>query len=285
MFSFEGDGLGTHWQVLVDESEVSADLGNMIIDKIGVFEKKFSRFLPESEVNILAANRKSEIEISDDLAKMLEFGLSLKKVTQGAFDPDMDGVMSSFGYDGTYTFRRKPIPTKGDFELKGNILSKNGTVKLDLGAFGKGYLVDQIAKFLKKEGLEHFLVNGGGGVYASTKADGSPWLAAIEHPLDPDRAIGEVRLDNHALATSSSQKRRIGDFHHLISARTHLPINNVLSVSVLAPTAMVADGVATALFVSTEEIWSKISEKLKIEFLVVFPDLSFKKSSGFPNLY
>ncbi len=285
MFSFEGDGLGTHWQVLVDGSEIPADLGNTIVNKISVFEKKFSRFLPGSEVNILAANRKSEIKISDDLVKMLEFGLSLRKVTQGAFDPNLGGVMSSFGYDETYTFQKKPIPKKGDFKLKGNVLTKSGVVDLDLGSFGKGFLVDQISQLIAEMGLKYFLVNGGGDIYASSKRNDRPWMVGIEHPLDPVRLIGEVNLVNHSLATSSSQKRKVGDFHHLINAKKNLPVNEVISVSVLAKTTMVADGLATGIFVSPENLWLHMSKKFGAEFLAVYPDLTFKKSAGFPKPY
>lgn len=286
MIPLDLDGLGTHWQILIDQKETSAGLLLSIRELVARFEQKYSRFLPESEINLIGRSNKTRLVISSNLAKMLHFGLILKKLTNGAFDLNIAAVLESNGYDSDYSFTKKDISThSGDYGLSGRTLVKRGLVKLDLGALGKGYLIDLIAKFLQREGIKNFLINGGGDIYATCKANDQSWRVAVEHPVYSDQAIGVVELKNQALATSTSQKRKFGNFHHLLNSRTQRPIDDVLSVSVLAPSAIVADGIATAIFVSSSSDRPMIAGKLKAEYFVVFPDLGFQVSPGFPGPY
>jgi len=286
MFAFAFESLSTRWQILVDQPKMPDHVRVSIIKICEDFEKKYSRFLPESEINQIGAGGEEKVKVSLDLAKMLNFGLVLRKLTHGAFEPNIAAVLTSYGYDEKYSFQKKKLPMElGSFELSGPTLFKKGLVKLDLGAFGKGYLIDLIAVFLEKKGIKHFLINGGGDIFATDKTDGSPWRVVIEHPLDPNLAIGQIDLKNRALATSSSQKRKFGEFRHLIDFRTKLPAESVLSVSVLASTSMVADGVASAIFVGSASDWPRIVKSQGVEYLILFPDLSFQRSENFPQPY
>lgn len=72
---------------------------------------------------------------------------------------------------------------------------------------------------------------------------------ALEHPYDARTAIGVVRVADEALCASASNRRAWGDgLHHVLDARTGLPVRTVVSTWAIAPTAMIADAVATALF-------------------------------------
>lgn len=286
MISLTFDGLGTHWQILINQEEIPFDLFSLVKEMVAQFEQQYSRFLPESEVGLIGRSKKMKLTVSPDLANMLRFGLVLNKLTDGAFDLNIAAMLEDYGYDSDYSFvKKEPTDHLGDFELSGKILIKRGMVKLDLGAVGKGYLIDLIAKFLQQKGITSFLINGGGDIYATTKADDQPWQAAIEHPAYPDRAVGIVELRNQALATSSPQKRKYRDFHHILNFQTKQPVETVLSVSVLARSAMVADGAATAMFVSSCGLREKMVEELGIGYLAIYPDMTFEKNTGFPDVF
>ena len=120
-------------------------------------------------------------------------------------------------------------------------------VRLNLGSVGKGYALDCCARRIQAAGVEDFLIHGGQssilarGAHAASLGE-SPaghWTVGLPHPLRPDRRIGQLRLRNRALGTSSAQMqsfwhegRRYG---HIIDPRSGWPAAHVLSVTVLAP--------------------------------------------------
>lgn len=132
-------------------------------------------------------------------------------------------------------------------------------VEINLGAIGKGYALDRCADSLTREGIGNFLIHGGTssilgrGSRAGLMEGESGWLVAVRHPLRPDQRLAEVRLRDRALGTSGSasqfffhQGRRLG---HVLDPRTGWPAEQVLSATVLAPTAALADALSTAFYV------------------------------------
>ena len=119
-------------------------------------------------------------------------------------------------------------------------------VTLDVGAAGKGYLVDLVGELLVDAGMNDVVVDASGDI--RRWGEGSIRVA-LEHPADPTKAIGVINLGNGAICASASNRRTWGDgIHHVIDATTGLPTSTVIATWVIAPTALMADGVATALF-------------------------------------
>ncbi len=164
------------------------------------------------------------------------------------------------------------------------------SLDLNLGAIGKGYTLDRLAETLVASGLPDFLIHGGnssvlarGGRRNSelriqnsqmkqSQFDGiSPhsafciphsafpsWSVGLRHPLKPDIRLAEFFLRNQALGTSGSgtqffhhQGKRYG---HIIDPRTGWPADQVLSATVIAPTAEQADALSTAFYVGGLEL-------------------------------
>ena len=285
MHHIEFSGLGTTWAVLIDEDTIPAHLLQEVNDLASEFEQKYSRFIPDSEISKINDIADGHHTISPELVQMLAFGLRLKNETGSAFDPNVAHVLEDYGYDRHLSLQRKRATQKrrkrGRFWLDGNTLITRGEVKLDLGSWGKGFLIDQIGSYLRGRGVKYFLVDGGGDMYGTAKRDGSRWNVALEHPIAADEAFGVIDLRRQAIAGSGSQKRKIGSFHHLIDTGTDQPVRGIRSVHVVAQEAMVADGAATAIFVSPQHLWRHIATTFSVEFLVIFDDLQFIKSPGF----
>jgi thiamine biosynthesis lipoprotein len=149
-------------------------------------------------------------------------------------------------------------------------------VLLDLGALGKGYLVDLVYQFLREKGCAEFLVDGSGDIrYYS--ASQTPIVCGLEHPHDTSLAIGTLRITGGALCASATNRRRWGTRHHYINPLTNESPEAVIATWVYADTAAHADGISTALFFVEAEQLTKFS----YEYLVVNAHLHKKNSAGF----
>lgn len=284
MHSLDYSGLGTVWTILIDSKKIPHHLKQTLADQISDFESKYSRFLPDSEITKLNQQTGSVV-ISTDLHNMINLGLELHSLTDGYFDLNIATLISGLGYDSNYTFRENKQlldQQRGSYRLEKNRLVQQGSVFIDLGALGKGYLIDRIADTIKSSHLEHFLIDGGGDLYGTHKSDHSPWKVAIEHPTDNKSATGVISLLNQGLATSSSQKRRFNGSHHLIDPKKQTSTDELLSVTTIATSAFVADATATAIFVSPEQFHSKIAKKFEVEYCTITPDFHIKTSTDFP---
>jgi thiamine biosynthesis lipoprotein len=126
-------------------------------------------------------------------------------------------------------------------------------MRVTLDGIAKGYIVDRMAAVLERHRLRHYLIDGGGDIRTRGRSEGrQPWTVAVRDPGDPGSFLDVVRPGNGAVATSGSYERFYGDnhsFHHLVNAGTGLSPGDVTSVSVIAPTAMDADALATAAFI------------------------------------
>ncbi len=281
-FSFPA--LGTVWSFLIDHPTFSSSCPEEIKKLALDFESKFSRFRSDSLLSQINNSPATQIALPRPLFDMLSLGQVLNKLTDHHFDLQVRHLLEGYGYDSDLSFKinQDKLSQKfNSFRIKDKILYKHGPLSLDIGSLGKGYLIDLIAKKIKELGFSFFLIEGGGDIYATTKKNGDPWQVALEHPLDPTLGIGQVNLMNQAIATSGSSKRKIKNFHHLLDPKSKQPVNNLLSVSVLAPSTLLADACATALFVSPKKYWSILSAKFNLDYLAVFPDLTFDYTSAF----
>jgi thiamine biosynthesis lipoprotein len=117
---------------------------------------------------------------------------------------------------------------------------------IDVGAAGKGYLVDLVAAALIEAGIDEFVIDASGDI---VQAGALPIRVALEHPRDAKKAIGVLELHNGALCGSSTSRRAWGaGLHHVIDPVTGLPANDVIATWVRAADGLTADGLATALF-------------------------------------
>jgi len=283
-------GIGTHWKVLYfvpeeidDVSSWKSSLERKILQTVELFDQRYSRFRKDSLVWQLALSTKKQHKISDEFADILSFGFKLKELTKGRFNPAVGFVLESLGYDSEYSFQEKTISQKISLEWKLENLKLHtpNPVLFDIGAWGKGYLIDMVAAVLESEGVKHYLVDGGGDVRGTSKPDNTPWKVPLVHPLKEQQAFAVVELKNFALACTGSTLRAFGNYHHLVDPYSYQSVKDVLGVYTQALTATQADGAATALFVDELENTQDLANKLSVEYLLVTPALKFGKSTNF----
>ena len=126
--------------------------------------------------------------------------------------------------------------------------------KVDFGGIAKGFAVDSAARFLKRLGFKNFVVDGGGDMLVSGRnLDESPWSVGVQHPR-VDQIWGELWIPSEwAVVTSGDYERffyyQNQRYHHIIDLRTGYPAQGSVAMTVIANNAMLADALATALFV------------------------------------
>jgi thiamine biosynthesis lipoprotein len=246
-------------------------------------EARCSRFDPNSELSRLSASVGVAVNVSDLVFRALEFACALAVESGGAFDPTVGAALAAAGFDRHY---ETGVPTASPVAAEGAnyrdvILDPSAMtvtvqrpLQLDLGAVAKGLAVDLAARELQS--MEDFAIDAGGDLYvAGEKAPNEGWTIGVRHPREPGAVIGSVRLSNRAICTSGNYERASpSGRHHLIDPATGQSADDVASVTVMARSAMVADGLATAAFVLGPVAGAELLARTGVDGLIVSPDLT-----------
>ena len=202
----------------------------------------FSRFEPASALSALNDTGRLDGP-PPELAYVVARGLRYQAVTRGAFDISVEPLLRP---DTEIAAAQALVGVHHVAASKRAIRFGKAGMGLTLDGIAKGYIVDAIARVLTRGGVRSYLINAGGDIRsAGTRENGRPWTVGVWDPdargLFPD----VIHLTNAAVATSGKYER--GD--HIVDAATGRSPEYHTCVSVLAPTAMAADALATALFV------------------------------------
>jgi thiamine biosynthesis lipoprotein len=243
------DAIGTTWAIDTADP-LSSSARDEVAALVERFDREWSRFRDDSTVSALAQGRAASVPAPSDADAMLSLYDELDAATAGAVNPLVGDALARLGYDARLTLvpsaATEPAPTWRDaVSWRDGRLSVSTTSIIDVGALGKGRLVDLVLDVVRAH------VDGGVVVDASgdLAARGTPVRVALEHPYDPTLAIGVVTVTDGALCASAINRRAWGDgLHHVLDARTGAPVRAFAATWALAETAMRADALATALF-------------------------------------
>jgi thiamine biosynthesis lipoprotein len=137
----------------------------------------------------------------------------------------------------------------------GSVITTAAPVLIDVGAAGKGYLVDLVGDVLREGEIDDFVIDASGDLLVSGP---EPRRVALEHPLDPSLGIGVVELHSGSICASGSNRRVWGEgSHHIVDGRTGEPTRDVIATWAIAETALAADGLATALFFAAPSVLAR----------------------------
>lgn len=283
MRTFGFQALGTTWSVSIDTDDTSTDIESLVHSSAERFEERFSRFLPESEVNAFRSAEAGTYPVSAEFAVLLERAQLLRELTRGVYDPVAGIHLERSGYGLQST--RGTLSSEGlpQWSLTGTMLTLSGSAVFDLGGIGKGYLIDQLSNVVRGAGYEYFLVEGGGDMFGTTKKNGDPWRIAIEYPGKSDTAAGLVELRHAGIAVSDIFRRRFGGHHHLVDATTGKEIEHVIGCAAFALNAWSADSLTSGLFLAPKEAYPVLTDLLRGEYLVFWADGTVEVSPHWPG--
>ncbi|MBH5143795.1 FAD:protein FMN transferase [Rhodococcus erythropolis] len=257
---FRFKAIGTDWAITT-ENPVLDGLRQRIGALTEDFDHVWSRFRADSLITRIAhAENGGQYEFPECDVALFELYDRLVAATGGAVDPLVGRDLELLGYDADYTLapdevgiarRQRREYWLSDIDRTESTITTVRPVVIDVGAAGKGHLVDLIAQTLLDVGIGAFLVDGSGDV---RHCGPEPLTVGLAHPSLPGRVIGTVPLRNAALCASATTRRAWGKgLHHVLDGRTRQPVTDVIATWVMAADAATADGLATALFVSAPE--------------------------------
>lgn len=242
------EAIGTSWRIDTSDPLPGA-VAEMVTERVERFDRDWSRFRDDSLISAMA-RAPGRYRLPPDAPPLLAHYRELFEATQGRVSPLVGRSLEALGYDAAYRLRPAldipSVPSWDDaIAWDGEVLEVVRPIVLDVGAAGKGYLADIVSDLLVAEGIDVHIVDASGDL----RTRGVPMRIALEHPLNPRKAIGVAELPDGAFCASATTRRAWGDgLHHVLDAATGLPVRGVIATWVLAPTALVADGLATALF-------------------------------------
>jgi thiamine biosynthesis lipoprotein len=172
---------------------------------------------------------------------------------------------------------------------------ESGVIRLErpgmavtLNGIAQGFAADRVATTLKNHGVEQALVNTGEFAPLGSKADGRPWRIGIQHPRAADAFAAVIPLEGRCLATSGDYATRLNSAsapHHLLDPDTGKSASEFTSVSIVAPTGMLADALSTAVFVLGVEKGVRLIEATPgADLFGILPGGRTIRTRGFPPL-
>jgi thiamine biosynthesis lipoprotein len=251
-----------------------------VLGRVERFDLDWSRFRPDSTMTRIASAA-GRHRLPADAGPLLALYRELFEATSGRVSPLVGRTLEALGYDPAFRLRPSgivpPVPAWDDaVRWDGAYLETVAPTLLDVGAAGKGYLVDLVSDLLTGAGLDRHVIDASGDLVAR----GVPLRVALENPRNPASAVGLAQIDGGALCASASNRRAWGDLHHVLDAVTGLPTRQVLATWAAAPSALVADGAATALFFEVDRGFLR---RHGIEFARMTADGRIERSAGFPG--
>jgi len=284
--TLQGETMGTTYNVTTvgGPETLSEDTVQEAIDQaLARVNASMNNWDPSSEVSQFNNRDDSAAQkISADFAIVMQAARDIHAASNGAFDVTLGPVISLWGF-GPRT-PESPVPTDSDLaaamaltgqarllELSGDMLAKTDpAISVNLSAIAKGYGVDAIAQGIASLGVEDYIVEIGGDLIAQgNNPDGNPWRIAIERPtdtIDQAQAVQQIiAISGKGMATSGDYRNYFEQdgvrYSHIIDATTGRPVTHkTASVTVLADSAMLADGWATALLALGSEKALPIAE-------------------------
>jgi len=262
---------------------------------------------PSSEISsVNAAAGSYPIPISPETYDALNTARQYAGLTNGAFDFTVGPLVALWGFDKEQPGLAGKAPgarqirqalRRVDYRALELITDASGAharlkrsgMRIDVGAFCKGFAADRAVEYLQNNGIQNALVAAGGTICAiGSKPGEQPWQIGIRHPRNDSTFLTVITLRNQSVSTSGDYEKfyyKAGKRRsHIIDPRTGYPVSTVQSVTVIGPSGIASDALSTAVFVLGPDAGIKVIEDLPgFEALIVSAAGDVVYSEGWPQ--
>jgi thiamine biosynthesis lipoprotein len=221
---------------------------------------------PSDVVRINKAAGKSAVKVSDETLAVIEESLDMSRRSGGAFDITFAAMHGLWKFDedldptvppaSAIAERRKLINWRDvEVDKKGKTVKlRRAGMRMGLGGIAKGYAVDKCADVLRAAGFRDFMVQAGGDLFVSGSKGPKSWMVGVRDPRGrPEDVIATMPIQDQAFSTAGDYERTfvLGGrrYHHIIDPKTGYPATASRGVTILAPTAFLADALDDAVFI------------------------------------
>ena len=284
--------------VVANSKEKGKEYIQMAIDEISRIERIISSWDSNSQTSLINRNAGLQpVKVDLELFDLIERSVSISKLTAGAFDISYASMDAIWKFDGSM----KTMPSE---EVVNHSVAKVGFeniildttsltvflklkgMKIGFGAIGKGYAADRAKKLLKDQGVSAGIINASGDMNTwGTQVDGSDWKVGIKNPLNKNKIFAMMPVSNGAVVTSGNYEKYVQldgkRYSHIINPKTGYPSSGIVSASVFASKAELADALATSVFVMGVDVGLDFIEQLKgVECILVDDSGKIHTSKG-----
>jgi FAD:protein FMN transferase len=264
MHRFAHQAMATIYEIFIvnEDAGYAQHAAQEAFDELDRLELELSRFIENSDIsrlNHLAANE--PLQIGPDAFACLKLAARISAETNGAFDVTVGPLLKCW-LNSDKTLR---TPAAAELEQarqhvgmslleldesQYTVKLKSSPVHVDLGAIGKGYAVDVVAKLLLEWDIETALIHGGtSSVFALGAPPGTKgWPLTLSSPMNRPKTLARLNLHNQAVSGSGLQKGQ-----HIIDPRTGLPLQGKHAAWAIAPDAASTDAISTAFMIMAPE--------------------------------
>ena len=281
--------MGSRFDITVvanTESESNTYI-DLAINEIQRIEKLISSWDANSETSAINKNAGIKpVKVSRELFSLIRRALRISEITDGAFDISYASMDRIWHFDGSMKAMPSEETIAASVALVGyqnivldraasTVFLKKKGMKIGFGAIGKGYAADKAKSLLMDKGVSAGIINASGDMNTWGKQpDGSNWKVAVTNPMDKDKAFALLSLNNGAVVTSGDYEKYVNfngiRYAHIIDPRTGYPAHGIISATVFAPMAEMADALATSVFVLGIDVGlDRINQMSQVECIIV----------------
>ena len=303
-YSYSGFALGTNFNILYNSDKPLKNLNKLTDSIFFDLNKSLSTYMPSSDISKIN-NGDDSIIIDENFKKVFNASKIIWANSGGYFDPTIGLLTNAYGLgpntNPNYSINVDSLLNFTGFEkvnLTENKINLQKGMFLDFNAIAKGYGVDLISNLLKANGIDNFLIDIGGEMYASgiNSVSNTSWRVGISDPTNPEKTKQKIFIKDKGLASSGNYRKFLinpisGDkiVHTINPLNGSARETNILAVSVIAKDCMTADGYATAFMaMPLEKTKNLINTNSDIEAMVVYIDsqneINTFYSQGFEEL-
>lgn len=293
----EGKTMGTFWRVSLTDVDASreAALRQRIQSQLDADDHMMSTWKADSDLSRFnQSTSTAPWPVSEAMADIITGAIRIGEKTHGTMDITVGPLVNLWGFGPD----KQPVKWPSQEQIDAarartglqhlTVINKSHqqwiqkdipNLYVDLSTVGEGYAADHLARLMEQEGIGSYLVSVGGAVMTrGTNPEGKPWRVAIQKPTDKENAVqAVVDLNGHGISTSGSYRnyyeldgKRIS---HVIDPSTGRPIEHKLvSATVIAPTALEADGWDTGLLVLGTEKAKAVAEKEGLAIYLIYKE-------------
>ncbi|MBF0168153.1 MAG: FAD:protein FMN transferase [Alphaproteobacteria bacterium] len=238
-----------------------------------------------TDLNQAIADGRS-MAVSPHLLGLIEMAKRFESLSDGLFNPALGGIVGAWGFHSderpmgyrpdlpaisTLALRK---PTMGDVSIEGTVVAcTNKWVQFDFGGFAKGVALDMAEETLKSFGIQNALLNAGGDINSMGNGGACPWRISIRDPKSSG-VIAVITLAPDEKIYTSGNYERFHEidgvrFAHTLDPRSGIPVDHIISATVIADSGALADATATALTVAGPRDWHRIARKMGVKYALL----------------
>ncbi|MGZ3871989.1 MAG: FAD:protein FMN transferase [Mucilaginibacter sp.] len=260
------------------------------VAEISRIEKLLTTFSDDSQTN--AINRAAGIgpvKVDEEVFNLIARSLKISSLTQGSFDITYGSIDKNLW---NFDVNMKSLPDAETAkrsvslinyrnvlldERKTTVFLKEKGMRIGFGGIGKGYAADRAKYILQQRGVNAGIVNAAGDLVTwGAQPNGKPWTIAIADPDQSMTPFSTLNISNMAIATSGNYEKYAvingKKYSHTIDPKTGLPVGGIKSVSIICPSAELADAMATPVMVMGVKVGLDLINQLPQMACVIIDD-------------